>query len=120
MTQEEIIELCAKTAHEVNRTYCRAIGDESQTVWEKAPEWQKQSARTGVRFIIQNPHLGPSAQHDCWCEEKLRDGWKYGSVKDPEKKEHPCLVPYEDLPHYQRHKDTLFGAAVRGVLDYHA
>ena len=36
------------------------------------------------------------AAHEANREEA--DGWKYGPVKDPEKKEHPCFVPYDDLP----------------------
>ena len=31
----------AKIAHEVNRTYCIEIGDDSQLSWKDAPEWQK-------------------------------------------------------------------------------
>jgi len=49
-------------------------------------------------------------------KQKRDDGWVYGEVKDPERKTHPCMVPYDDLPIEQRAKDTLFGATVRGVL----
>jgi hypothetical protein len=45
--------------------------------------------------------------------EKKADGWVYGEVKDPEKKEHPCLVEYEELPKDQQAKDSLFIAVVR-------
>ncbi len=34
-------------------------------------------------------------------------------MKDAEKKEHPCFVPYAELPAKQRMKDHLFGAVVR-------
>jgi len=119
MEMNELVELCAQTAHEVNRVYCQAMGDESQVSWEQAPEWQKQSARTGVRLVIEKPEAGPDAQHAGWLEEKLRDGWKYGPVKDPGKKEHPCCMPYYDLPKFQRTKDVLFGSVVRGLLAFH-
>ena len=36
-----------------NRAYCQMIGDNSQSTWEDAPEWQKQSARKGVRRFTQ-------------------------------------------------------------------
>ena len=109
MNIEGIAELC----HEVNRAYCSALGDQSQLPWNDAPEWQRKSAITGVQFIIDNPDALPSASHDNWLAEKTRDGWRYGDVKDVEKKEHPCFVPYDALPVEQKAKDYLFGAVVR-------
>lgn len=44
-------------------------------------------------------------------------GWKYGPVKDPERKEHPCFVPYDGLPPEQRAKDYLFRAVVHQLSD---
>lgn len=102
----------AKVCHEVNRAYCQAIGDDSQKPWDQAPEWQRQSAVTGVRFIQENPDAKPSASHDSWLAEKERDGWKYGPVKDEGKKEHPCYMPYDQLPVEQKAKDYIFGAVV--------
>ncbi len=45
--------------------------------------------------------------HANWIEYKLDDGWVYGEEKDPVKKTHPCMVPYDELPHDQRMKDTV-------------
>lgn len=45
-------------------------------------------------------------------KEKIEDGWVYGDEKDTEKKTHPCLVPYEELPEFQKKKDALFQAIV--------
>lgn len=110
------VEQIAKVAHETNRAYCSSIGDNSQPKWEEAPDWQKISAIKGVRFDLESHAKGvqptPSARHDSWLAEKLADGWKYGPVKDSDKKEHPCFVPYESLPIEQRMKDYLFGAVV--------
>jgi hypothetical protein len=41
----------ARVCHEVNRAYCTSLGDESQLPWDSAPQWQKDSAINGVRFI---------------------------------------------------------------------
>ena len=45
-------------------------------------------------------------------QEKINDGWVYGEVKDAEKKTHPCIVPFEELPEFQQKKDALFCAIV--------
>lgn len=111
MTPEEI----ARVAHEINRAYCQALGDFSQQKWEDAPDWQKNSAINGVRFHIENPDAGPSHSHDEWLKEKTATGWKYGPVKDQEKKEHPCFVAYHMLPVEQKAKDYLFRAVVHAL-----
>ena len=115
-TIETPIILAAQTAHNVNRAYCHGLGDHTQPSWADAPAWQKESAIAGVKAIASDPSTTPEQSHEGWLEQKRADGWKYGTVKDPDKKEHPCFVPYAELPAPQRHKDTLFGAAVRGVL----
>lgn len=103
----------ARLCHEVNRAYCQALGDDTQVAWEDAPDWQKDSALAGVNFVLDNPDAPASANHDSWLEHKLNDGWKYGEVKDAEKKTHPCIVPYEELPVEQRAKDHIFRAIVK-------
>jgi hypothetical protein len=111
------VEQVARICHETNRAYCESIGDTSQPSWETAPEWQKVSARVGVKFHLDSLQLGrepsPSASHESWLEQKKADGWKYGTVKNPDKKEHPCFVPYSELPLDQKMKDYLFVSVVK-------
>lgn len=110
------IEQIARIAHETNRAYCESIGDTSQPRWEDAPQWQRDSAIKGVGFHLDAHEKGetpsPSASHDSWLEEKHSTGWTYGPVKDPNKRQHPCFVPYNELPVEQRLKDYLFGNVV--------
>ncbi len=105
------IDLIARISHEVNRAYCAALGDGSQMSWDDAPDWQKDSARLGVEFHLNGEH-GPEASHNSWLAQKQAEGWAYGLVKDAEKKEHPCFVPYDQLPKEQQVKDYLFRAVV--------
>lgn len=112
MNKERIAQIC----HELNRHYCEALNDFSQDIWTIAPEWAKESARNGVQFHIDHPDAGDSASHDNWMAHKLADGWTYGPVKDPEKKEHPCLVPFDHLPIEQQIKDRLFRQTVHALL----
>lgn len=43
--------------------------------------------------------------HDVWAGQRLQGGWRYGPQRDDTRKLHPCLVPYEDLPHGERELD---------------
>jgi hypothetical protein len=105
----------AKVAHEVNRAYCEALGDTSQPTWEDSPDWQRGSAILGVRFHRENAGASPEDAHNEWLKEKELDGWKWGEVKEPEKKLHPCCVPYSALPVEQRAKDYIFRGIVHAL-----
>lgn len=105
----------ARVAHEVNRAYCQALGDQSQPSWEAAPEWQRNSAINGVHFHLANPDAGPDHSHNEWLKEKREAGWKYGPVKNPEAKEHPCFVAYDELLTEQKAKDFLFRGVVHAL-----
>lgn len=41
--------------------------------------------------------------HEVWSANRIADGWSYGPERDDEKLQHPCLVPYDELP--EREKD---------------
>ena len=43
--------------------------------------------------------------HDVWAESRINDGWRYGPERNDERKEHPCLVEYEELPDSEREYD---------------
>lgn len=113
MTPTDIAQVC----HEANRAYCLGLGDTSQPLWADAPDWQKESAINGVVFHLDNPDAGDAASHNSWLEEKKSTGWKYGPVKDPDKKEHPCFVSFERLPIEQQMKDRLFRSIVHALED---
>lgn len=109
MKAEEIARVC----HEANRAYCTTQGDDSQAPWEDAADWQRSSAVECVEAALADPKQTPALSHEAWLAQKVATGWKYGAVKDAEKKEHPCLLPYDQLPKEQRLKDYLFLAIVR-------
>lgn len=102
----------AHVCHEANRAWCISQGDFSQVEWENAEKWQRDSAIKGVEFRLNNPDAKHDAQHNAWMQDKINDGWGYGVTKDTEKKTHPCLVPFENLPLFQQKKDALFCAIV--------
>jgi hypothetical protein len=114
MTAFEIATIC----HEVNRAYCKALGDNSQAPWEEAPEWQKKSALNGVIMHLENPDAGPENSHESWLAEKRTAGWIYGPVKNEEQKTHPCCVEYSELPAEQQAKDFIFRQIVHSLKNF--
>lgn len=110
-------ESIARVAHEINRAYAASLGDDSQPVWEDAPEWQQSSALAGVDMNLANPDATPEQSHESWLAQKTAEGWAYGEVKDVEKKLHPCFLPYAELPPEQKAKDYLFRGVVHALKD---
>lgn len=118
LTVEDVAAAC----HEANAALCRSQGDASQPTWANAEPWQRQSAINGV-LLHQRNHLAgvptpPSASHESWMAEKVATGWTWGPEKRPDLKEHPCMVPYEQLPQKQQAKDALFGNVCAALLPY--
>ena len=109
------IEQIAEVAYGANKVYCETIGDFSFDRWVEAPDWQKETLVNGVQFHLDHPDAGQEDYHNSWLAEKLKAGWKYGEVKDPEKKEHPCCLPYDNLPDEQKVKDALFTGIVNAL-----
>jgi hypothetical protein len=74
--------------------------------WETETEHIRQSCIDGVRRARSG--VTPEQHHEAWRLFKEAAGWSYGAVKDPVRKTHPCMVPYGDLPEYQKDKNRLF------------
>jgi ryanodine receptor 2 len=43
--------------------------------------------------------------HDIWARQRMSDGWCHGRVRDDALKQHPCLVPYSELPEPEKQYD---------------
>lgn len=43
--------------------------------------------------------------HEVWAEGRIKEGWTYGNKRDDEMKEHPCLIPYENLSEEEKEYD---------------
>lgn len=110
------VETIARVAHAANKEHCKVFNDFSHRDWEDCTEAQRESIRSGVRFLVDNPDAGPDAQHNAWLADKEVLGWTYGPEKDIAKKLHPCMKPWKELPDHQRMKDVLFASVVRGLL----
>lgn len=110
----DVVDL-AKICHEANKAYCESHGDHSQVSWAAAEDWQRESMIQGVKFRLTFMDLPPSASHEAWLAHKAAEGWVYGPVKDAEKKTHPCIMPFDQLPSRQQRKDMLSTAIIRSL-----
>lgn len=108
---EEIARVC----HEAGRAYSMVLGDHSVPTWDQAPAWMRESVIAGVVAAMLDPSTTPEQGHERWLAHRKADGWTYGPVKRPEAKEHPCFMPWSDLPPEQRAKDALFLGVVRAL-----
>jgi RyR domain-containing protein len=43
--------------------------------------------------------------HEVWAQRRMAEGWRYGPRRDEDKKEHPSLVPYDELPESEKEYD---------------
>lgn len=51
-----------------------------------------------VELLAQN-------NHDHWAQKRLDEGWRHGLKRNDLGKEHPDLVPYDELPESEKEYD---------------
>ena len=43
--------------------------------------------------------------HEVWSAGRMKDGWTYGEERNDARKEHPCIIPYEQLTEIEKEYD---------------
>lgn len=43
--------------------------------------------------------------HENWAKSRMDQGWILGPERSDEKKTHPCLIPYDELPEVEKDYD---------------
>ena len=101
----------------------------SMVPWEGLPEQLRESNRSQVAdignklrsincavvptttdaapFVFRDDELDRLArlEHQRWLQERTQQGWRYGSVRDDQRKLHPDLVDWADLSDQSKDKD---------------
>lgn len=55
--------------------------------------------------ILELTELLAKNAHDIWANQRFSEGWVYGPKRDDLRNQHPCLVPYEELPESEKEYD---------------
>lgn len=106
---DPVVEACARVAYEVYRT---GFDDPTKLEWDAADEGDRKVARDMAVVVLSG--VSPAQEHEKWLARKAGEGWSLGEL-DEERRLHPNMVPYEQLPDGQRLLDRLFVAAVTSV-----
>lgn len=43
--------------------------------------------------------------HEVWAKGRMEEGWTFGNTRNDTLKQHPCLVPYEELTETEKEYD---------------
>ncbi len=43
--------------------------------------------------------------HEIWAQTRIEQGWIYGIERNDRLKQHPCIIPYEELPESEKEYD---------------
>ena len=63
---------------------------------------------TGVKLsddIVELTELLAKNAHDIWARQRMAEGWRYGPERNDARKEHPSLLPYEELTESEKEYD---------------
>lgn len=77
--------------------------------WEQRDEkFKKNMIRAVARQCGKGLLESPKKLHDAWVVAYEKMGWKYGPVRNVEKKEHPDMVSFNKLGRKEQEKDWVF------------
>ena len=56
--------------------------------------------------------------HNTWMENRIQEGWSYGPERNDLLKQTPCIVPYEELPEFEKEYDRkTVRATIKGLYN---
>lgn len=111
----ERLDAIARTVHEALRGWAAAHGQHDIPGWDDAPDWMHASTRESVLHALENGGADGRSQHEQWLAQKHEAGWRHGPVKDAATKTHPLMIPWDQLPDWERRKDSLINALARAL-----
>lgn len=86
--------------------------------WNEALQEQQQQAVDEVLCYLNRPEATPYQLHGGWIQDMLDAGWSRGNEFSAERKLHPGLVPFVDLPAERQAEKLLVHELVRQLTPF--
>lgn len=113
--KHDMVYAIAKVCHQANQAFRSALGQDPGPDWTQCTSEQQHTTMVGVEAVLDDNRISAADLHQSWVDDLTAKGWVHGPVKDMALKTHPCLVPYHELPPYERYKDKLFASIVKAL-----
>lgn len=55
--------------------------------------------------VLEVAELLAENTHEVWAQSRMSQGWTYGAVRNDELKQHPDLIPYNELAEEEKQYD---------------
>lgn len=117
LTYDELIDFALSLVHNANAVLKSANGEKHEELADMDPA-RKESIRNAIKYALEND-TSPEESHISWLEAQEKLGYVYGPVIDRVALQHPCMVPYNQLPEAQKTKDAMFVSIInttKGIL----
>ncbi|GBC62521.1 hypothetical protein DENIS_3493 [Desulfonema ishimotonii] len=106
------VEQAARSFHQHLKAFRESLGDYTLPDWEETTKHNREMGVRFVRYTLANQSITPESHHEKWVANMAKRGWRHGNERNPDKKTHPCMVPWEDLPYHEQAKTVLMIATV--------
>ena len=102
-------EQAARVCHAAHCALQAVQGEPLPSVpWDDLPAETRRIVIESIRAARQGEP--PEQLHARWVRAMAALGWTWGPERDPERKRHPNMIPFWDLPPDERDKDEQFAA----------
>jgi hypothetical protein len=89
-----------------NRAFAAGVGEKLRAAGVAVVPAPLADPTTAPRLSGEQVEELAIAEHERWCRDLIADGWRHGpGPKDPERRLHPSLVPWDELSEEERDKD---------------
>ena len=112
---DKTIDSIAQTVHAALSAWSVAHDQPAYPAWSEAEDWMRDSTRQSVREALADPEGSAGRQHDQWVKQKADAGWRYGETKDADRKTHPMMVEFAELPDFEQRKDAIVIALAKAL-----
>ena len=109
-------EQIARITHEADRIIRASMG-QVLSGWDRHEAGLKTEWRAKVGSLKGSDRITPQMRHDLWIQDMITAGWTQGTSVDSEKKTHPSICSYEDLPEQVHLLDDVFVILVETCIE---